>query len=123
MRSRTIQIATAVFMTVFFILSVTCFAGGIKARMKARVPEIKALKAAGIIGENNQGYLEVVGGQKGPKDLVTAENRDREAVYTAIAKQQGSTPENVGKRRAMKIAAKARPGDWLQDAKGKWYQK
>lgn len=29
----------------------------------------------------------------------------------------------VGKHRAIQIANKARPGEWLQDANGKWYKK
>jgi hypothetical protein len=44
-------------------------------------------------------------------------------VYEAIAKQQGTTLELVGKHRAIQISDKARPGEWLQDANGKWYQK
>jgi len=31
--------------------------------------------------------------------------------------------ELVGKHRAIQIADKARTGEWLQDADGKWYQK
>ena len=123
MRFKTILITMVVFMTAFFMLSASSFAGGIKARMKARLPEINNLKAAGIIGENNRGYLEFVGAQTASNDLVAAENQDREAVYKAIAQQQGSTSENVGKRRAIKLADNARPGEWLQDAKGKWYRK
>lgn len=32
-------------------------AGGIKERMKERLPVIAELKTQGIIGENNKGYL------------------------------------------------------------------
>lgn len=95
----------------------------IRDRMIARLPEIKALKAKGLVGENNKGFLEFVGGQKEKQELVTAENKDRALVYEAIAKQQGTTVKLVGKHRAIQIAAKAQPGEWLQDANGKWYQK
>ena len=84
---------------------------------------IKVLKDKGLVGENNKGFLEFVGQQKEKQEVVTAENRDREIVYKAIAKQQGTTVELVGKHRAIQIANKARPGEWLQDANGKWYQK
>ncbi len=52
-----------------------------------------------------------------------AENKDRQMVYDAIAKQQGTTAAVVGQRRALQIAKKAKPGEWLQDADGKWVQK
>ena len=95
----------------------------IRNRMIARLPEIKALKTKGIIGENNKGFLEFIGQQKENQDLVAAENQDREKVYNAIARQQGTSVELVGQHRAIQIANKAQPGDWLQDAGGKWYQK
>jgi uncharacterized protein YdbL (DUF1318 family) len=98
-------------------------ADDIKARMKDRLPVIVELKAQGIVGENNQGYLEFVGGKKAKPDVVAAENEDRKIVYTAIAKQQGTTAELVGKRRALQIAQKADPGEWVQDASGNWIQK
>ena len=95
----------------------------IRDRMIARLPEIKALKAKGLVGENNKGYLEFVGQKKEKQEIVTAENQDRQKVYKAIAKQQETTVELVGKHRAVQIAAKAQPGTWLQDANGKWYKK
>jgi uncharacterized protein YdbL (DUF1318 family) len=95
----------------------------IKQRMIERLPVIKALKDQGIVGENNKGYLEFVGAKKEKADVIEAENADRKMVYEAIAKQQGATVEVVGKHRAAQIANKAEPGEWLQDANGKWYKK
>ena len=95
----------------------------IKQRMIARLPEIKALKSKGIVGENNLGYLQFVGNKKEKADVVTAENNDRKLVYEAIANQQNTTVEVVGKHRAVQIANKAQAGEWLQDGTGKWYQK
>jgi hypothetical protein len=106
-----------------FLFSTPAFSGDIKARMKARLPAIVQLKAAGIVGETNQGLLAFVGAQQQQQDLVAAENEDRKAVYTAIAKQQGTTADVVAQRRALQIAERARPGEWLQDAAGKWFQK
>jgi hypothetical protein len=91
--------------------------------MKERLPVIVELKAKGIVGENNKGYLEFVGGKKEKADVVAAENEDRKQVYAAIAKQQGTTTELVGKRRALQLAKRADPGEWVQDAAGKWIQK
>ncbi len=95
----------------------------IKQRMIARLPEIKALKNKGIVGENNLGYLQFIGNKKEKADVVNAENNDRKLVYDAIAKQQNTTVELVGKHRAIQIANKAQAGEWLQDGSGKWYQK
>ena len=96
---------------------------GIKERMKARLPQLIELKAAGIIGETSQGFLAFVGADQTGKALIDAENRDRLAVYQAIAQQQGTTPAVVGQRRALQIAENAQSGEWLQDASGKWYRK
>jgi len=107
----------------FFVAGPSAFADDIKARMKKRLPIIVELKAKGIVGENNNGYLEFIGEKREHADVVAAENRDRKAVYKAIAKQQGTTVDVVEKHRARQIALKADPGEWLQDANGKWYQK
>lgn len=115
------MLATAVAAVLLFSASASC--GDIKARMKARLPAIVQLKAAGIVGETNQGLLAFVGEKKQQQDLVAAENKDRKTVYAAIAKQQGTTAEVVAKRRALQIAERAKPGEWLQDAAGNWYQK
>lgn len=98
-------------------------AAGIKERMLNRLPVIEDLKARGIVGENNQGFLEFRPGKSEKKEVVAAENQDRLIVYEAIAKKQGTTVELVGRRRALQIAERAKPGEWLQDASGTWYRK
>ena len=123
MKQRTLTKILTFLLIGFFVLGVSAFADDIKARMKNRLPVIKELKAQGIVGEDNKGYLQFVDGKKAKEDVVAAENMDRKTVYTAIAKQKGTTAELVGNRRALQIAKKASPGEWLQDASGKWYQK
>jgi uncharacterized protein len=103
-------------------LSAAAWGQDIKARMRGRLPAIVALKKAGVVGENNQGYL-VVRKSTDKKGLVDAENQDRRLIYTAIAKKQNTTPDLVGQRRALQIAQKADPGTWVQDAGGRWKQK
>jgi uncharacterized protein YdbL (DUF1318 family) len=95
----------------------------IKTRMAERLPVIKELKAKGIIGENNRGYLEFTGTNREKNDVVTAENNDRGAAYSDIAKSQGATVDFVGMRRAKQITERAGKGEWLQDEQGKWYKK
>ena len=91
--------------------------------MRDRLPTIVDLKARGVVGENNQGYLDMLKGQSEKSELVAVENEDRRTVYTQIARQTGTSPEIVGQRRAIQIAEIASSGEWLQDAAGKWYQK
>lgn len=116
----------ALFVLLIFSTEGMCFAGAedIKARMQERLPNIVQMKTDGVIGENNKGFLEFVPGAA-PKmqDVITDENKDRQTVYTAIAKQQGTTAELVGERRAIQIAEKASPGEWIQDGSGKWQKK
>jgi uncharacterized protein YdbL (DUF1318 family) len=123
MKPRPFKKIVVFFLIGFFVAASPLFADDIKTRMKDRLPVILELKAKGIVGENNKGYLEFIGGKKEKADVVAAENEDRTTVYAAIAKQQGTTVELVGKRRALQISEKADAGDWLQDAAGNWYQK
>jgi len=105
------------------LFQIPAFAQDIKERMKSRLPVINALKARGIVGENNRGFLEFRGSQE-KADVISAENADRAKVYEAIAAQQNTTPDLVGKRRAIQIRSEvAGPGEWLQDDNGNWYKK
>jgi uncharacterized protein len=103
-------------------LSAAAWGQDIKARMRSRLPDIVALKKAGVVGEDNQGYL-VIRKSTDKKGVVDAENQDRRTIYTAIAKRQNTTADLVGQRRALQIADKADPGTWIQDANGRWKQK
>ena len=117
-------LVTAVFgLAAALVLSAPAFAQSLKQRMLDRLPAIVELKNKGIVGENNQGYLEFRGAKKEGEDVVRAENADRKAVYGAIAKKQGTTPQLVGQRRAQQIAREAEPGQWLQKPDGSWYRK
>ncbi len=95
----------------------------VKARMIARIPAINGLKNKGIIGENNQGFLEYRSGSKVQKELIDAENADRALVYRIIGKKQGAPPALVGQRRARQIALKGKAGQWFQKPDGSWYKK
>ena len=95
----------------------------IVARMKQRLPVIEKLKDAGVVGENNLGYLQVRDNSADTKNAVDTENNDRRQVYAAIGAKNGTNAELVGKRRAIKIAEIARKNQWLQNERGEWYQK
>lgn len=122
-KAKFFTVVTTLFIFATFIFIGKTYAEDIKARMQSRLPLIKELKAKGIVGENNKGYLEFVGNVRKEENVVNDENSDRREIYAAIAAQQGADVEVVGKRRAEQIAGKASSGEWLQDANGKWYKK
>lgn len=107
------------------VLSCAAFAlaVGEKERMIERAPQIRALKSAGIVGEKANGLLGFVKESPADKAVVDAENKDRKAVYSEIAKGQGVRASVVAERRALQISEQAASGDWLQNANGKWIQK
>jgi hypothetical protein len=123
MKHKTIIVLLPVFILGILLTNAYASSKSIKKRMIERLPTIRALKEKGLVGENNKGYLEFVGSKQEKADVIEAENKDRKKVYDAIAKQQGTTAELVGKHRAIQIAKKALPGELLQDAAGKWYKK
>jgi uncharacterized protein len=123
MKHKTIIVLLPVFILGIMLTNAYASSKSIKKRMIERLPTIRALKEKGLVGENNKGYLEFVSSKQENADVVEAENKDRKKVYDAIAKQQGTTVELVGKHRAIQLAKKAKPGEWLQDANSKWYQK
>ncbi|NLV23522.1 MAG: YdbL family protein [Deltaproteobacteria bacterium] len=123
MKGRIWFVSVAVLLAAVFLSGFSAEANDIKSRMLQRLPVINSLKAQGILGENNQGYLEYRASAGTRKDVVDAENRDRGTVYRMIAERQKTTPELVGKQRAAQIAQREPAGHWLQDAGGRWYRK
>jgi len=119
---KTLIINVLIFLGVFVLVG-TSMAEGIKERMKQRLPVIVELKAKGIVGENTQGYLAFVTGQTQEEALVASENNDRKAIYTQIAQQQNTTLDLVEKRRAITLAERAVPGEFIQNAAGAWVKK
>lgn len=98
-------------------------AAGIKERMKARVPVIAELKAKGIVGENNRGYLAFVGSARASEDVIAAENKDRKAIYSHFAKKEKTTLDVVEKVQAERKAQKTKPGQYYQSPDGSWVKK
>uniref|UniRef100_A0A831UCH0 DUF1318 domain-containing protein n=1 Tax=Geobacter metallireducens TaxID=28232 RepID=A0A831UCH0_GEOME len=107
--------------------------------MKARLPQLDALRDRGIVGETNQGLVTVHDkGKATPRDeaLVKEENANRKTVITAMARailKLNKQPESKGaigqvlpKAAATYADAKreaAKPGWWMQLQNGRWVQK
>ena len=121
-----LALSIAAFALVFAVpqaLSAADDAATIKKNMAERKPKIETLKKAGSIGENKAGYLEAMKDAKledADKKLLEDENKDRKAVYAAIAKKEGSTVDHVGELRAKQIRSKAAEGEFIQGEDGKW---
>jgi uncharacterized protein YdbL (DUF1318 family) len=97
--------------------------GSVRQSMAQRLPELDRLKAEGVLGENNRGFVEVRAAKADAAQITAAENGDREVVYTAIAKQTGVSPDAVGRARARQIAGGSASGVWLQNEQGSWSRK
>jgi uncharacterized protein YdbL (DUF1318 family) len=122
-KQRILTIFWSAALVLSLICSTTAFAGQLQERMKARLPEIVALKSKGVIGENHKGYLEFVGQRRDGAAVVKAENADRQALYTAIAQKTGASPEQVGSRAALKWKANLAAGEYFKNPDGRWIQK
>jgi uncharacterized protein len=93
---------------------------------RERFEQLRAFKEKGVIGENNRGYVEVLGGNGEVQALVTAENKDRRAIYTAIVKQNQLAESELSKVEqafAQVQREKAAAGDKIQDPDGQWVTK
>jgi len=100
----------------------------------ARLSEINRYKADGVIGENNQGLLEVrdldavsdLRARAEVQKLVRAENADRQQLYREIAAVKNIDLSQLPKIQATyaeTLRANARTGDWIQTPDGDWKQK
>ncbi|MCK5312233.1 MAG: YdbL family protein [Desulfobacteraceae bacterium] len=117
------KIIVSIILIICFLFPSAIFAQGVKERMKERRPAINKLKTEGIIGETFQGYLVFLSENSQNQEIIDNENMDRKKIYSYIAKKEGATLELVGQRRAKKIAEMAKPGQFLQNEDGSWYQK
>lgn len=99
----------------------------LKARFEQRYPQVLEYKTQGKIGETTQGVLEAVDAKYMDDarlaGLVNEENADRRELYQIIATETGTTPENVAQRMARRNFERARPGEYLKGADGKWQRK
>ncbi|MBL0715999.1 MAG: YdbL family protein [Desulfosarcina sp.] len=123
LRPKSIGFRALIATALILLITPAVQAGSVKDRMAARNPQIVQLKGKGLVGENNQGYLELRGSDRADAALVKAENKDRRLVYKAIAKKTGGTAEQVGRQVAAKRVSKAGRGEWLQKPGGEWYRK
>jgi uncharacterized protein YdbL (DUF1318 family) len=96
---------------------------------RLRSGEIQGLKNAGVIGEDRDGYLDIIHKPTDPKYLAFAEgvvndeNADRSYLYLANAQTQNKPLELVERDYAQLWSDRAFPGEWIQKEDGTWIRK
>jgi uncharacterized protein YdbL (DUF1318 family) len=105
----------------------------LKESIRARSDAIKPFMDRGNVGIGRDGLLTNrstdglnLKERAEIKQLVDAENSDREALYAEIAKANGIAKENISKIKSIFAKSwieQARPGWWIQDGQGNWQKK
>ena len=92
---------------------------------KERFNQVRSLKASGILGETNQGYIKVLQDDANASMIAAQENQDRKIIYEIIAKQNGleSALSTIESAFAQVQRDKAEAGDKIQTADGQWISK
>lgn len=80
-------------------------------------------KAQGLVGETIDGYLELVSGTASDdvQAAVKEINIRRKSVYTQLARDKNTSPDAVAAVSGEKLVAKAKPGEKVKLADGKWH--
>ncbi|MDB5447922.1 MAG: hypothetical protein JWQ97_3239 [Phenylobacterium sp.] len=87
---------------------------------------VDAAKAAGVVGEQADGFLGFVTGAADPalKAAVAEINAGRAAVYREAAAKSGATPEAAGASAFVNaILPRIQPGQYYRPAGGGWVKK
>lgn len=95
---------------------------------QARYSAIQDLSGAGVVGENNRGYLELINAADSTKtqSLIESENQDRRLIYKAVAEQNSLGPDGLAIVETVFSQVrkeKASPGNYIQRPTGEWVRK
>jgi uncharacterized protein len=92
----------------------------------AHADSLDDARAAGLLGERPDGYVDVVTANPTP-DIIQLKdniNAQRRKIYQQLAGEKGVPAEEVGALAAEKtIAQKLKPGMYYMDSSGQWVQK
>ncbi len=90
--------------------------------LPAFAADLHSARAAGQIGEKNDGY--VVSRASSPEidALVNEVNAKRQAEYARIGASKGQSADVTAKLAAPEIQSRLEAGAWYQDASGSWKQ-
>jgi uncharacterized protein YdbL (DUF1318 family) len=110
----------------FFRKSLAVLALSLMLPMAAHADGLDDARAAGLVGERPDGYVDSVTPNPTPavKQLVSDINAQRRKVYEQLAGEKGVPVEEVGALAAEKtISQKLQPGWYYMNSSGQWVQK
>lgn len=94
------------------------------AQSAAAKAAVDAGKAAGVVGEQADGFLGVVsGGDAALRAAVAEINAGRAAVYKDTAAKTGVTAEAAGQATAKQLYGRLAPGQYWKPLNGGWTKK
>jgi uncharacterized protein YdbL (DUF1318 family) len=95
------------------------------AQGAAEKAAVDAAKAAGIVGEQADGYLGFVNGSADAATTaaVNAINAGRATVYAQAAAKSGTTREAAGQATGMQLIARTPAGQFIKPLDGGWSKK
>lgn len=96
------------------------------AQTAAQKAQIDAAKAAGVVGEQADGYLgfRTASSDAALQSAVSTTNSARRAAYASSAAQAGTTADVAGARMFEgQLLARIPAGQWYRNASGQWVQK
>ena len=106
------------------LLALAVVVGAAALNAPAMAGPLEDAKAAGLVGEQPDGFLGSVPGNP-PADiaaLIRDINAKRLAAYTDIATKNGTSVQAVGALAAQKVYNEAKPGTYLM-VNGRWVKK
>lgn len=106
------------------LLALAVVVGAAALNSPAMAGPLEDAKAAGLVGEQPDGFLGSVPGNP-PADiaaLIRDINAKRLAAYTDIATKNGTSVQAVGALAAQKVYNEAKPGTYLM-VNGRWVKK
>ncbi len=107
-------------------LVAAALAGGAMAQTAAQKAAVDQAKAAGVVGEKNDGYLGFVrgGGDPDLQAAVNAINAGRARLYEQAAQRNNVTPQAAGASAFQQVVqSRLQPGEYYQNASGAWVRK
>lgn len=85
--------------------------------------DLKQAKAAGLIGEQPDGYLGIISSSADINALVSDINQKRRAAYQGVAKGNGTSLKAVEVMAGQKTINKTPSGQYVKSASGQWIKK
>jgi len=100
-----------------------------RLRQRKRITEVQSLKNDRVVGESQNGLLEVKklpadpAYQEYAKKLVAEENADRGQIYQIEADAQNKPLSYIVSEYSRRLRDSAFPGEWVEQENGTWTQR